>query len=140
MSSHENFSREGEVEQGSDRSFGFVFAGVFAVITLWPLLDGLGPRWWALAVAVGFAAVATVAPGVLAPLNRLWHQFGLLLNRIVSPVALGLAFYLAVTPTGLIMRLMGKDLLRLKFDRAAASYWIKREPPGPDPDGMPRQF
>jgi len=140
LSSHEDFSREDEVKQGSDRSFGFVFAGFFAIVGLWPLIDGLDPRWWALAVAVGFAVMAAVAPRVLAPLNRLWHQFGLLLHRVVSPVALGLAFYLAVTPTGLIMRLLGKDPLRLKFDREASSYWIKREPPGPDPDGMPRQF
>jgi predicted membrane metal-binding protein len=140
LSSHEDFSRDGEVKQGSDRSFGLVFAGFFTLVGLWPLFNGLDPRWWAFGVAVGFAAIATVAPGVLAPLNRLWHQFGLLLNRIVSPVALGLAFFLAVTPTGLIMRLLGKDMLQLKFDREAKSYWIKREPPGPDPDGMPRQF
>jgi hypothetical protein len=140
LSSHEDFSRDGEVKRGSDRSFGFVFAGFFTVVGLWPLIDGLDPRWWELIVAVAFAAVALVAPQVLAPLNRLWHQFGLLLNRIVSPIALGLTFYLAVTPTGLLMKLLGKDPLRLKFDREASSYWIKREPPGPDPDGMPRQF
>ncbi|MFP6743832.1 MAG: SxtJ family membrane protein [Alphaproteobacteria bacterium] len=140
MSSHEDFTRSGEVKRGSDRSFGLVFAGVFTLVGLWPLIDGAAPRWWALVVALVFAALAAVAPRVLATPNRLWHRFGLLLNRIVSPLALGLTFFLAVTPTGLIMRLMGKDPLRLKLDRHAKSYWIKREPPGPAPDGMPRQF
>jgi hypothetical protein len=140
LSSHEDFGRQGEVKRGSDRSFGLVFAGVFTLIGLWPLIDGAAPRWWALVVALAFSTLAAAAPRVLATPNRLWHRFGLLLNRIVSPVALGLTFYLAVMPTGLIMRLMGKDPLRLKLDRDAATYWIKREPPGPDPDGMPRQF
>ena len=77
---------------------------------------------------------------VWAPATRLWHRFGLLLNRLVSPLALALVFYLTVTPTGLIMRALGKDPLRLKRDRDAASYWIMRDPPGPAPDSMPRQF
>ena len=140
MSSHEDFRREGAVKPSSDRAFGLVFAMVFALIALWPLLDDAPPRWWALAVAGGFACLALAAPKLLAPANRLWSGFGLLLGRVVNPLVMGLLFYLVVTPTGLIMRAFGKDPLRLARDPDAASYWIERTPPGPAPGGMPRQF
>ena len=140
MSSHEDFRREAEVKQSSDRAFGLVFAAVFVLIALWPLLDGAGPRWWALAVAGAFALLALAAPRVLAPANRLWHRFGLLLGRLVNPLVMGLLFYLVVTPTGLILRAFGKDPLRLGRDPDAASYWIERIPTGPEGSGMPRQF
>ena len=140
MSSHEDFGRENVVKASSDRSFGLVFAAAAAAVGLWPLLDGAGPRWWALAAAVTFAAAAIAAPRILAPANRQWHKLGLLLGRIVNPLIMGLVFFGAVTPTGLIMRLLGKDPLRLAFDDGAESYWIERHPPGPAPDGMPRQF
>ena len=140
MSSHEDFSRESAVKTSSDRSFGFVFAVVFALIALWPLLDDAAPRWWALWVAGGFILLALAAPQLLAPANRLWTRFGLLLGRVVNPLVMGLLFFLVVTPTGLLMRAFGKDPLRLKWDHEAKSYWIERSPPGPAPDGMPRQF
>ena len=140
MSSHEDFSRESVVKPSSDRAFGMLFAVVFALIALWPLPDGAGPRWWALAVAGAFASLALAAPRLLAPANRLWTGFGMLLGRVVNPLVMGLIFYLAVMPTGLILRLSGKDPLRLKRDPDAASYWIERTPPGPAPGGMPRQF
>ena len=137
---HEDFQREERVEGGTDRSFAIVFGIVFMVVMLWPLLDGRAPRWWAAAVAAVFFVLAFAAPGLLKPLNRLWTAFGLLLNRIVSPLVLGLLFFLMITPIGLIMRLAGKDPLRLKGDRNAPSYWVERKPPGPSPDSMPYQF
>ena len=140
MSLHEDFGRHREARASSDRGFGVVFAAAFAIVGLWPLTDGAEPRWWALAIAAALAIIAAAAPRLLAPANRLWHRFGLLLNRMVGPIAVALVFYLAVTPTGLIMRALGKDPLRLKWDARAASYWIARDPPGPAPDGMPRQF
>jgi hypothetical protein len=76
----------------------------------------------------------------LAPLNRLWFRFGMILHAIVSPLVLGLIFYLVVTPTALLLRAIGKDPLRLRPDRAAASYWIAKAPPGPPPDTMKQQF
>ncbi|MDP6390627.1 MAG: SxtJ family membrane protein [Alphaproteobacteria bacterium] len=139
-SMHEDLARHHAVETSSDRSFGLVFAAVFAVIGLWPLVDGGAPRWWAIGVAAAVAAAAALRPAVLAPLNRLWTRFGLLLHRIVNPLVMGLLFFLVVTPTGLLMRLFGKDLLRLRRDAAAASYWIERDPPGPAPDTMKNQF
>ena len=140
MSTHEDFSRRLIVKRTTDRSFGLVFAVVFAVIGLWPLIGGLDPRWWALAIAAAVAAAAILAPRVLAPANRLWHEIGVGLQRVVNPLILGLVFYLGVTPTGLVMRLFGKDPLGLKPDPDAESYWIERRPPGPPPDTMPYQF
>jgi len=137
---HEDLSREQRVEGSSDRSFGLVFAAVFLVVACWPLFYRELPRWWAVAVAVGFTVIAIWKPTLLAGLNRQWIKLGLLLGKIVSPIALGILFYGVVTPIGLVMRLTGKDPLRLKLDSGARSYWIPREPPGPPPDSMTNQF
>lgn len=137
---HETFERAGDVKTGSERVFGIVFAAVSFVVGLWPLIDSLDPRFWALALGALFLVGAFFAPKALAPLNRLWFRFGMLLHRIVSPLVMGLLFYLTVTPTALIMRMTGKDPLRLKFDRNAKSYWIERSPPGPAPETMRNQF
>jgi hypothetical protein len=137
---HENLEREDHIEGSSDRSFGFVFAAVFAVIALWPLMGGGGVRWWSAGLAGLFVLLALVMPAVLAPLNKVWMRLGLLLGKIVSPIALAVMFYLIITPIGLLMRLTGKDPLRLKFAKADASYWIRREPPGPKPDSLTNQF
>lgn len=137
---HEDLVREEHVEGGSNRSFGLVFTGFFAIVAgisawregwMWP---------WAAGLAAAFLIASFAAAGLLAPLNRAWTKFGLLLGRIVAPVVLGLLFFLSVVPIGLIMRARGKDLLRLKFDREAPSYWIERDPPGPPPETMRKQF
>ncbi|MEK9679824.1 MAG: SxtJ family membrane protein [Rhodospirillaceae bacterium] len=132
--------RDQDVKLGSNRSFGVVFTLVFVIIAIWPLLNGENIRLWAVAVAVAFLAVALIAPGWLSPVNRIWFRFGLLLHRIVSPIIMGLVFFLTVTPIALIMKLFGKIPLSLQFDAAATSYWIKREPPGAVPDTMKNQF
>ena len=137
---HEDFSRGQQVKASSDRAFGWTFVTVFLVIALWPLAVGGALRWWSL-IASGLVLAATVAaPSLLALPNRLWQRFGLLLHRIVSPVVLAIMFYLVVTPTGMVMRVFAKNILRLRRESAAETYWIKREPPGPRPDSMPRQF
>jgi len=137
---HEDFSRPQQVKASSDRAFGWVFVTVFLIIALWPLVSGGELRWWSLMVS-GLVLLATVAaPSLLSMPNRLWLRFGLLLHRIVSPVVLAVMFYLVVTPTGLLMRVFAKNILRLRRETAAESYWIKREPPGPRPDSMPHQF
>lgn len=137
---HESYERNEDVRGSSDRSFGMVFAAVFAVIGVLPLAFGGGVRLWSLAVGAVFLLVALAVPSILAPLNRLWLRFGLLLHRIVSPLILGVMFFLVITPMGLVMRAFGKDLLRLKFDKAARSYWIDRTPPGPAPESLKDQF
>lgn len=137
---HEDFSREEHVEAGSDRGFGFVFAGVFGIVTAISLWRS-GTAWhWALPVAAVFLLVALVYPRLLGPLNRLWLKFGLLLYKVMNPLILGLLFFVTIMPIGLVMRAFGKDFLRLRLDRTAKSYWIDRTPPGPPPQSMRNQF
>ena len=124
----------------SDRAFGFVFAAFFAIVGLLPLWGRGEVHGWALLVSLAFALYAVTVPHVLAPLNRAWMAFGELLHHIVSPLALGILYYGVVTPTGLLMRLAGKDPLRLRFEPAARTYWIEREPPGPSADSLKDQF
>ena len=137
---HEDLSRPDEVKRSSDRTFGLVFTIVFLIVGLWPLAGGGAVRLWALGTAAAFLATAFLRPKLLAPFNRLWTKFGLLLHSVAAPVVMGLLFYLTVTPIGLIMRLLGKDPLRLRFEPQADSYWIVRRPPGPAPDTMKNQF
>ena len=137
---HEDLSRRQEVKASSNRSFGWVFAIVFLIIALSPLVSGGALRWWSLIVSGLVAVVTMTAPALLTIPNRLWLRFGLLLHRIVSPVALAIMFYGVLTPMGALMRAFGKDPLRLRRSGSAESYWIKRDPPGPKPESMSNQF
>ena len=137
---HEDFSRTHEVKGSSNRAFGWVFVAVFAIIGAWPLLFGGAVRWWSMIVGIAILVITLLAPALLALPNRLWLRFGLLLNRIISPVVLAFLFYAVVTPMGLLMRAFGKDNLRLRRGSAEASYWIERDPPGPKPDSLYHQF
>jgi hypothetical protein len=138
----EDFSREHTVQGSSDRSFGLLMAAFFGIVAVAPLRHGplSSIRWSALGMAAIFLGLALLWPAPLRPLNRLWLGLGLLLSRIVSPVALMILFYIVVTPFGLLMRAAGKDSLHLRRNLAAASYWIPREPPGPAPDSMKHPF
>jgi hypothetical protein len=139
--SHERLTRSEQVIGSSDRAFGLVFAGFFALLTLLKLWRGWSAWGWVfLGLALAFAAAALLVPGMLAPLNRLWLKLGLLLHKVMTPLVMGLLFYGVVTPMGVLMRLLGKDLLRLKRDPGARTYWIERQPPGPAPDTMKNQF
>ena len=140
MKTHERLSGDEPVEGGSDRGFGVVFAFVFVAIGLFPLLDGGPPRVWALGGAAAFLAAAFVRPVLLAPFNRVWFKFGLLLQRVVSPLIMAVIYFAVATPTGFVMRTLGKDPLRLKYDSDADSYWIHRDPPGPERESMRNQF
>lgn len=140
QSLHEDLRRESDTKIGSERGFGLVFAGVLLLVALAPLVRQHQPRYWALGLAAAFLVAALAAPRSLRPLNQLWFRFGLVLHRIVSPLILGMLFFLTVTPVAFIYRLRGKDPLGLKFDRQRKSYWIVREPPGPPPDTMSKQF
>ena len=137
---HEAFDRDEEIVAGSDRSFGLVMAGAFAVVTALNAWHA-GRIWpWTATLAAFFLIAALARPALLNPLNRLWLKFGLLLHRIVNPVIMALLFYGTVLPTGLALRAMGKDLLRLRREPEADSYWIVRTPPGPAPETMKDQF
>ena len=140
MSTHEDFSRHAEARGSSDRAFGIVIAAFLTLVALAPLRRHQPVRWWALAPAVIILAVACVRPAWLHSFNRLWTKLGLLLGRVVTPVVTGLLFYLIVTPVGFLVRLLGKDPLRLARDAQAATYWIERKPPGPPAESMANQF
>jgi O-antigen/teichoic acid export membrane protein len=137
---HENYDRDEKIDGSSNRSFGLVFAAFFGLVGLLPLILGRAPRIWAFLPGALFLLAALFFPSVLGPLNRAWMRLGLLLHRVVSPIVLGIMFYLVITPMGLLMRAMGKDFLRLRPDPAAASYWIDRRPPGPAPEAFKDQF
>ena len=140
LDSHENIARKEEVKSGSNKSFGLVFAALCVILGLWPLINAEPVRIWFLVFAALLAVVAFAAPKLLAPLNRVWFLFGLLLQKIVSPIIMALLFFTTVTPIALIMRALGKRPLPLEFDPKSESYWIEREPPGPEPETMTRQF
>ena len=106
--------KNNKIKLPSNRSFGVVFFIVFFIVSLWPLLNNDQIRYWALFVSILFLLLGTINSKILTPLNKIWFKFGILLGRIVSPVVLAIIFFLVVTPTGLIMRILGKDLLKLK--------------------------
>lgn len=139
--SHELQDRgEEPVEGPSDRKFGYVlgsFFGLLGCVDLY-LHRARGPLW--LLVAALFILAAFLKPGFLAPLNRLWLKIGLVLYSVINPIVLALLFYLCITPIGLIMRLLGKDLLNLRRDPTVESYWIQRRPPGPTAESLKNQF
>jgi hypothetical protein len=137
---HESYSRDEQIDGSSNRTFGFVLAAFFGLVGLLPLILGKPPRIWAFGVGGTFVLAALLFPSVLAPFNRLWTRLGLLLHRVVSPIALGIMFFLVITPMALLIRAMGKDLLRLRLDPDAESYWIERNPPGPAPATLKDQF
>ena len=140
MAANEPVVSHRKVAAGSDRSFGLVFAAFFAVVALLPAIHGGPVRWWAMAISAAFAAAAFIAPRVLRPLNRAWYALGLLLHHVVNPVVMAVMFYGAILPMALLLRALGKDILRLKREPQAASYWIPREPPAPAPGSMRKQF
>ena len=107
----------------TNKNFGIVFSIVFLIIALFPLINDGGLRVWSLIVSTIFLFLGLINSKILTPLNKIWFKFGLILGRIVSPVIMGVIFFLVVTPTALIMRLVGKDLLNLKFNKYK-SYWI----------------
>jgi hypothetical protein len=124
----------------TDKKFGYFFSAVFAIIALLSYLQGLKNfSVPASIVALLFIAVTLVASKVLSPLNRAWYELGMLLGKIVSPIVLGVLFFLMITPISLITRLFGRDELKIK-KLALESYWVDRSPPGPSSDSFKNQF
>ena len=113
--------------KSSNKSFGIVFFIVFLIIGLYPLINQDGIRIWALIVSLIFLILGLINSNLLTPLNKLWIKFGILLGNIISPVVLGIIFFLVVLPTGLLMRILKKNFLGLKFDKNLKSYWINKE-------------
>ena len=117
------------IEQGSEKSFGIIFSIVFLIVSLYPLINSEGLRIWSLVVSIIFFLLAFLAPKVLTLPNKLWFKFGLLLGSIIAPIVMAVVYFIAVLPTGMIMRLLGKDLLKQQFDNNTKSYWIERSEP-----------
>ncbi len=140
QSTHEVFGRGEKVVAGSDRSFGFVMAAALAAVSLMNAWHSGGLWPWTGGLAALFLAAGLLRPSILKPLNLIWRRFALLLHRMVNPIVMALLFYGTVLPTGLVMRMMGRDLLRLKKQPDADTYWIVRQPPGPLPETMRDQF
>jgi len=116
-------------EQSSPKSFGVVFSIVFLIIALYPIANSEDIRLWAIIISAILLLLAFVAPQVLALPNKLWFKFGILIGSIIAPVVMALVYFVTVMPTGIIMRCLGKDLLKQKLDKNAKTYWIERSEP-----------
>ena len=110
----------------SNRNFGIVFFIVFLIIALWPLLKQNEIRIWSLIISFIFFVLGLINSKLLTPLNKLWFKFGIILGNIIAPIVMGIVFFLVVTPTGLIMRIFRKDILKLKKNNKD-SYWIDKD-------------
>lgn len=140
---HEEHQSTHEIETSSDRSFGLTVGGILALIEayrLWTsgVLDTFGIIL--LAIATPLLLFGVVYPKILAPLNKAWTKLGFLMFKIVNPIIMFLVYAITIVPIGLLMRLAGKDPMRLKLDKEANTYWIERDPAGPSPDSMKKQF
>ena len=117
-----------DIKISSNRSFGIVFFVVFLLIALYPVINHEEIRAWSLIVSLIFLVLGLLNSKILNPLNQIWFKFGILLGRIISPFIMGIIFFLVVTPIGLIMRLLKKDLINLKYNQNE-SYWIEKKGP-----------
>jgi cytochrome c biogenesis factor len=140
---HAEHQEHQEIEGSSDRSFGLTVGGILALIEAYRLwssgtLDTIGIVL--LTIAVPLMLLGLVYPPVLAPLNRAWMKLGLIMFKVVNPIIMFVVYVLTIVPIGLIMRMVGKDPLRIKLEKDAKSYWIERDPAGPSPESMKNQF
>ena len=118
-----------EIKRSSEKNFGLVFAIFFAIICFYPILQEENIRLWALFISIILFFLSFFFPKIFIIPNRLWFKFGMLLGTIIAPIIMALLYLFIITPTGIIMRLLGKDLLNQKIDRSKKSYWIKRKEP-----------
>ena len=117
-----------DIKISSNRSFGIVFFIVFLLISLYPLTYDEEIRVWSVIISLIFLVLGLLNSKILTPLNKLWFKFGIFLGKIISPLIMGIIFFLVVTPIGLIMRIFGKDLLNLKYNKKE-TYWINKSGP-----------
>ena len=114
------------MKKSSERNFGLFFSAIFFLIGLWPLLSASPLRLWSISLAVVLLALALVRPRLLKPLNYSWLKLGEILGKIIAPIIMCLIFFIILSPISFFVRVLGKDLLRLKFSKNN-TYWIKRE-------------
>ena len=118
--------KNNKIKIGSNKSFGIVFFTVFLIIAIWPLLNGYEIRYWSLIISIVFLILGILNSKILTPLNKIWFKIGILLGNVISPIVMSIIFFLVVTPTSFIMKILGKDLLNLKKN-TKNSYWIKKQ-------------
>ena len=116
-----------KINISSNRSFGLVFFVIFLIVALWPLKYEEDIRLWSLVISIIFFILGVINSKLLTPLNKLWFKFGILLGSIVSPIIMGIVYFAVVTPTGVLMRLLGKDLLKTTKTKSISTYWMKRD-------------
>ena len=116
-----------KIKISSNRNFGLVFFIIFLIVSLWPLTYEGPIRIWTVIISLVFLILGLMNSKLLTPLNKLWFKFGMILGAIVVPVVMGVVFFLVVTPIGLVMKIMGRDLLNKKYDKKKRTYWIKRD-------------
>ena len=114
-----------KIKIGSTKSFGIVFSIVFLVIAFWPMLNGNEINYWLLTISIVFLILGLINSKILTPLNKIWFKFGILLGNVIAPIVMSIIFFLIVTPTSIIMKILGKDLLNLKKNNNN-SYWIEK--------------
>ena len=114
-----------DIKISTNRSFGVTFSIVFLIIAIWPLFSASEIRYWSLVISVIFLILGLIKSKILTPLNKIWFKIGLTLGNLISPLVMGIIFFLVVTPTSIIMKILGKDLLNLKKNNNK-SYWIEK--------------
>ena len=117
------------IKISSNRNFGLVFFFIFLVVSIWPLTHNESPRIWSAIISLAFLILVLTRSILLTPLNRLWTKFGIILGSIIAPIVMGVVFFLVVTPIGLVMKIIGKDLLSIKYDKKKETCWVKRDKP-----------
>ena len=126
-----------KIKISSNRNFGLVFFIVFFIVSTWPLTNEEPVRIWSAIISSVFLILGLMNSKLLTPLNKLWFKFGMILGAIVAPIVMGFVFFLVVTPIGLVMKIIGKDLLKKRYDKKKATYWIIR---GKSVSTMKQQF
>ncbi len=143
-SSDSNFPERlghGNNSRGStDRLFGFLFSAFWGVVAMAPIRRGGSIRAWAVVLATAFLVTSLIRPTLLRPLNQWWQRLGQLLQKLTNPIVMAVLYFSTIVPFALIMRLLNRDVLRLRWDPHQTSYWIPRKPTGPRPESMKDQF
>jgi len=116
-----------EIKTSSNKSFGIVFFVIFLVVSLWPLINEGEIRIWSIVISIIFLFLGLINSKILTPLNTLWFRFGILLGNVFSPIVMGIIYFGVITPIGILMKLIGKDILNLKQNKKSSTYWIKKE-------------
>ena len=120
------FMKNKNIKISSNKSFGIVFAILFLIIALWPILSENNIRLWSLVISLFFLILGLINSIILTPLNKAWFKFGVALGKIISPIVMGLIFFFVVTPIGLLMKLLKKDLINQKKNNCK-TYWLIKE-------------